>query len=51
MNLVEYKLFSTDLKLLYPLKTKLSPIQNFIVLLVRILNRKQKPLHQVRFLL
>ena len=51
MNLVEYKLFSTDVKLLYPLKAKLNPIHNFTALLVRILNRKQNPLHQVRFLL
>ena len=51
MHLAEYKFFPSVVKLLYPLKIKLNPIQNFIKSLVNTSNRKQKPLDQVSFLL
>ena len=41
MHLVEYKLFPFNVKLLHPMKIKLTPIQNFFISLVSILNRKQ----------
>ena len=51
MHLVEYKFVPSVVKLLYPLKIKLNPIQNFIISLVNTSNRKQKPLDQAPFLL
>ena len=44
MHLTKYKLFPSDVKLLYPLKIKLNPIQNFIISRVSISSRKQNPL-------
>ena len=51
MHLTEHKLFPSNVILFYPLKIKLDPIQNFIISLFSISNRKQKPLDQTRFLL
>ena len=51
MHLVEYKLFHPDVKILYPLYITIDPIQNFVILLVSISSRKQKPLDQARLFL
>ena len=51
MHLVEYKLFHPDVKILYPLYITIDPIQNFVILLVSISSRNQKPLDQARLFL
>ena len=51
MHLVKDKLFHSDVKILYPLYITIDPIQNFVILLVSISSRKQKPLDQARLFL
>ena len=50
-HLSEYKFCPSDVKLLYHLKIKLNPIQNFIMSLVSISNRKHKRLGSSEVLL